>query len=186
MDLLSYLHFLSPHILLPDLEADSLNEINIKLLKDYGIEALLFDVDGSITSFHANKVNERVRKAYDTLKTNFQCYIISNSSDERRKKLEGYFGAPAVQTRIKKPNEAPYLEALLALGISPSKAAMIGDRYLTDIAGANNVGIYSIKVRCLDLMSEPLSISLVRGLENALVGSYRFFGYSNGKPHKAN
>jgi uncharacterized protein len=177
---------LSPSLLCPDLEACSLNDIDIDELKAQGIDALLFDVDGTLCHFHGTKTDSRVKDTYELMKENFKTYIVSNALSRRRKLLEYYFGTPAVQTDIKKPFPEPFEEALLCLGVDKSKAAMIGDRYLMDVAGANNAGIYSIKVKCIDLMQEPITTTLIRGIESALVGIYRFLGYDKGKSHKSN
>jgi HAD superfamily phosphatase (TIGR01668 family) len=185
MSLLDYLQFFQPKYSIPDFNVESLNEIDIDELKKLGIEALFFDVDGTICKFHGTSVDESVREAFNNLKVKFQVYIISNADEERRAKLEIYFGIPAVQTDSKKPGRGPFEEAMNAVKINdPKRCAMIGDRYFTDVFGANKMGMYSIKVKCLDLRSEPILISLARGAENLLVNLYTHLGYSNGKTHK--
>ncbi|MBN2368759.1 HAD hydrolase-like protein [Candidatus Woesearchaeota archaeon] len=47
------------------------------------------------------------------------------------------------------------------LGTLPEETAMVGDRLLTDIAGANRPGLFSIKVATI-YPNEPLMIKIVR------------------------
>ena len=49
---------------------------------------------------------------------------------------------------------------------------MIGDRLLTDIAGANIAGMKTLKVEPLNRWSEPFAHTLVRGFESLVLGFY--------------
>ncbi len=51
-----------------------------------------------------------------------------------------------VVIRAGKPRRRGFREILDQLGVSPSEAVMVGDRRLTDVAGANRLGIYSIRI----------------------------------------
>ena len=51
-----------------------------------------------------------------------------------------------VVIRAGKPRRRGFRELLTRLGVSPSEAVMVGDRRLTDVAGANRLGIYSIRI----------------------------------------
>ena len=47
---------------------------------------------------------------------------------------------------------------------SPEETAMVGDRLLTDIVGANRAGMLSIKVKPVDFYSDPKVLWLARGV----------------------
>jgi putative hydrolase of the HAD superfamily len=47
----------------------------------------------------------------------------------------------------RKPHPAPFLAALNALGVDAGRAAFVGDRPETDIAGGNGVGLRTVRVR---------------------------------------
>ncbi len=51
-----------------------------------------------------------------------------------------------VVIRAGKPRRRGFREILARLDVSPSAAVMVGDRRLTDVAGANRLGIYSIRI----------------------------------------
>ncbi len=75
---------------------------------------------------------------------------------------------PAVTT-IRKP-AAVLVEFALAFadGVAPEKALMVGDQYLTDIAGANEAGVRSVKVRTLGRSSFPFPVACMQRLEAVL------------------
>ena len=52
-----------------------------------------------------------------------------------------------------KPDPKIFLHACELLGVEPSRAAMVGDRYFRDIVGARNAGLFTIYI---DVHSEPI------------------------------
>ena len=64
----------------------------------------------------------------------------------------------------------------LALGVArcskPERALMIGDQYLTDVAGASMAGIRSIKLTTIQRGSFPFAVRLLQRMEDIL---YRLF-----------
>ncbi|MEQ1692880.1 MAG: HAD hydrolase-like protein [Gemmatimonas sp.] len=69
---------------------------------------------------------------------------------------------------LRKPNAALVRSALQLLGCGASQAVMIGDQYLTDIAGAGMTNVRSIKVATIVPSSFPLSIRSAQVVEHAL------------------
>lgn len=51
----------------------------------------------------------------------------------------------------KKPSKSGYLRAAQKLELPTNKIAMIGDQVLTDVWGANKVGMFSIYVKPINL-----------------------------------
>lgn len=167
------LNHLRPGYLTPDLEVGSVAEIDTKGLKRVGIRGIIFDVDNTLCGYHGTSVDERIRGTVELMKKEFKTCVISNTNDERRGELEEQFGLHVVRSKVKKPRPEPFLEALGYLGTLPQNTAVIGDRLLTDIVGANRLGMYSIKVAPLDPGSDPLIIRLARGFENFVLQFYR-------------
>jgi len=168
-----YLGCLRPCYLTPDLEVASIANINPDFLESIGIKGLAFDVDLTLAGYKKTKVDLIVANVFTELIKRFESYIVSNTNPERKRKLEEYFGLPAVQTHVKKPFPEPFEEALERLGTEPAETAMIGDRPLMDIAGANRVGMYTIKAGPLRLISEPKHHTLIRIIETSFLRFYQ-------------
>ncbi|MCX6749015.1 MAG: YqeG family HAD IIIA-type phosphatase [Candidatus Pacearchaeota archaeon] len=170
--LLLYAKCLRPKYLLPALEVPSINEVTPDILKKYRIRGVVFDVDNTLTTFRGVSIHRGIEWGLRDLANEFPCGLLSNTDDKRRASLEGVFGVPAVPTNIRKPHPEAFLQAAAFLGTAPNETAMVGDRLLTDIAGANIAGLFTVKVEPIDRTSEPLSHSLVRGFENLV---YKFY-----------
>jgi len=181
-----YLASLHYGLLDPDIEIDSIADLTLEKLDKEGterehrrkpkkrIQALAFDIDNTLCGYRGTSIDERIRPQFEVLRGRFgdRMCIISNTDQRRRAQLEEYFGMHVVQSAVRKPRAEPFLEALEYLRTSAEETAMIGDRLLTDIAGANRAGFYSIKVRPLHPRSEPLNIRIARFLENAVLRFY--------------
>lgn len=163
-----------PSHLRPDLELDSLADLDISHLDQQGIKGCIIDVDNTICRYRGTQVDELVRDSFERLKDRYgnQLCILSNTSSNRRQRLTEYFGAHVVQSEVRKPRIGAFEAALRYLGTRPEETAMIGDRLATDIAGASRAGLYSIKVRALHLLSEPWHIMITRGFENFVLAFY--------------
>ncbi len=70
---------------------------------------------------------------------------------------------------FRKPSTELIAVALKALNAdSPEKVLMVGDQYLTDIAGANLAGIRSLKVPTYAPASFPVSVRILQASERLL------------------
>jgi len=73
---------------------------------------------------------------------------------------------------IRKPSRALVEYALRELALGAGEAAMIGDQYMTDVAGANFGGVRSIKLPTIAPETFRLSVKLSQRLEKLI---YAFF-----------
>lgn len=69
---------------------------------------------------------------------------------------------------IRKPSAELVHEAVRVLGVDAHAAVMVGDQYLTDIAGANMAGIRSVKLRTFARGTFPLPVQVAQVLETAV------------------
>jgi len=75
-------------------------------------------------------------------------------------------GAPPAMHALRKPSAELIGVAVAALGVQSRDAVlMVGDQYLTDIAGANLGGIRSLKVPTYAPDSFPMSVRVLQALE---------------------
>ncbi len=128
---------------------DSVFDIDYDRLWAAGVRALLFDLDNTLGRRRSRRLGDEARALLHSLeRRGFKVGILTN----RRRGEAG--GSAAELARefttldvARKPHRAGFARVLAELGQPPSAAAMIGDRRLTDILGANRSGIYSIRVK---------------------------------------
>ena len=137
-------------LLCPNQCVDAVPLIDLAELKRLQIEALLLDLDNTITPWRsyelASGVEEWVRQANQTMKV---CIVSNSRTPKRVRVLAEMLGISFVK-RGGKPRRVGFREALKLLGVEPSKAAVIGDQIFTDILGGNRLGAHTILVRPLN------------------------------------
>jgi len=164
----------------PDFIAASVIDINYKLLADKNIKAIAFDVDGTlihhghmdIDTLYAEALTKKI---YDA--GIFTIILASNtkrSLDIIGKKLQ-VNGIVTVQEGIKKPQSAFYKKILAHAKLKPENIAMVGDRPLQDIWGANKSGLYSIAIKA-DKFNSRVETMIGRNFwQPKIVSLLRFF-----------
>ena len=157
-----------PENMKPDIYVESLNDVSSAWLKERQIRLVLLDVDQTCATYHGSSIDEKVAEAVDRLKSGFHVYLVSNSSQERLKKLPELFGIPCIAEGRNKPYPDKLFHAMKAVEATPRQTVMIGDRILMDVYAARNAGACAILVRPLDPKSDPLGIKIVRGIEGLL------------------
>lgn len=162
-----------PRYLQPDYEVPgTLAALDVSHLQNEGIRAVLLDVDNTLCEYHGVALDPAVRHTVAVLRgCGFKIAILSNTTPERRAQLSGYFSLPVVDTEARKPEPEAFQDALQFLGSTPADTAMVGDRLLTDIAGANRAGLYSVRVQPLGY--QPLSLRIPALLETFLLRLYQ-------------
>jgi putative hydrolase of the HAD superfamily len=77
--------------------------------------------------------------------------------------LLGFFGALTFsdQMGFPKPHPQMFLRTLAGLGVTPAQAAHVGDMPRTDIAGAQALGIYAVRMAAAEDHPEPPQADLV-------------------------
>jgi len=133
----------------PNETASSIFEIDYGRLYSSGKRALLFDLDNTLGAGRPKRLAPEARELLIRLKDEgFKIGVITN-----RRRPEGL---PVFRDlrehallyhRAGKPLKRGFLSLLSELQANPERAVMIGDRRLTDVFGANRLGIYTILLR---------------------------------------
>lgn len=133
-------------IFAPDKYYHSIYTINYKALKKSGIKCLLFDLDNTLCPFTAVKPSVKEKELVEGLKDmGFKVIIISNSPQKRLEPFkEGFNVDTACSSR--KPLKKKYKKILDLYKFKDTQIAAIGDQLMTDILGANRMGLTSILV----------------------------------------
>ena len=133
-------------IFAPDIYEQSIFTIDYKTLKKSGIKCLLFDLDNTIAPIKSNQVGIKEKELLEGLQDmGFKVIIMSSSG---KKRLEPFKEGFNVDTSAfsKKPLKAKYKKIMQIYDFKDTQIAAIGDQLITDIFGANRMGITSILV----------------------------------------
>ena len=132
--------------LIPDIYQNNVYNIDYSKLKKRGIKCLLFDLDNTLTLNNEKSPTVELQKLFMRLEDiGFKVIIMSNSS---KKRLASFKETLNVDTAYHsyKPLSFKYKKILKMYKFKLSEVAAIGDQVLTDVWGANRVGITSILV----------------------------------------
>ena len=158
-------HLISGRSISPWRHVHNISEIDIAFLKQEKIRGIILDVDNTLTHHHKSEVPGEIRTAFADLSREFSCCIFSNCGKTRFRELQRIFSIPVVEHGYKKPSASGFQRAMQLLGTRAGQTVMVGDRTLTDILGANRLGIRTILVDPL-CSDEPALIAWMRKLEH--------------------
>ena len=146
------------------LQAKTLLDIDLDLLKQQGIQGLILDFDGVLAAHAAPRplaiMEDWLRKALTVFEPN-QLFILSNQPTEARQAyFRTYFpGISFVCPQRKKPFIDGIQIVLDTLGVAPQTVLLIDDRLLTGILAALMAGIQGCYVTApwIDWKKRPFS-----------------------------
>ncbi len=134
---------------LPDYFAKTTSEIDFEYLRNKGIKAMMFDLDHTILVHGSTDVETNISKALDS--SGMKVYIAtnrreSNGLNDIKKSISAQGIMFARSVSIAKPRKEYYKLAIEMTGVKPEEVAMVGDRLVQDIWGANRAGITTVMV----------------------------------------
>lgn len=133
-------------IFVPDMYQKSIYTIDYNKLKTSGIKCIIFDLDNTISPTTLSKPTKKLKVFFTKLKhMGFKCIILSNSGKKRVEPFKNELAVDAGASS-KKPRKDKYLKIMENYKFSPSEIAAVGDQLLTDIYGANKLGLTSVLV----------------------------------------
>ncbi len=119
-------------------------DIDFEQLRARGKTTLLFDWDHTLTERRSCILPGRSAELLAHLKeSGFRIGILTN---RRARQIVSGVSFPMIY-HAGKPRARSYRRLLTQLAASERDAVMIGDRRLTDVLGANRIGMYTILVR---------------------------------------
>lgn len=151
----------------PDYIASSVGDIDFAYLKKIGVKAIMIDLDGTVVERGRFDVSDKISNALKNQE--LKVYIATNRPKSRSlKDLKERLHASGVihpKGIIGKPFTHYYKKSLEILSLNKNQVAMVGDRYLQDIYGANRAGLITIKV---DKLGDPVNFgdSVISRLEH--------------------
>lgn len=126
----------------------SLQEIELKPLRDAGKRLLLLDVDNTLLPWREEEIPQATMDWIAEAKAlGFDLCLVSNTRNPARlERLAAKLGADTVRDKFK-PSRKMFTIALDRYEATPDEALTIGDQLLTDVLGANRSGIDAVWIR---------------------------------------
>jgi len=120
----------------------SVFDVNYALLKEEGIELLIFDVDDTLGGYH-DRIPRNVIVFLKDLAQTFRIGVLSNCKPDRKKYLvKTLSGIPAyVSSFSNKPSIKGFTDIVKHYDVASKNTAMVGDRIGMDLWGAHRARI---------------------------------------------
>lgn len=130
----------------PDYVFESIADIPLVFFEKEGIDALILDLDNTLTTHNNPQPDPRRLGWFEAAKASgLKMIIVSNNHPERVKPFAEFLGLDFVSDGGK-PLPRGYNEACRRLGIDKKRIAAVGDQIFTDVMGCKTAGIRSIFV----------------------------------------
>lgn len=134
---------------MPDIYQKSIYKIDYKKLKKSGIKCILFDLDNTIAPVSVSVPNKKMKDLIEEVKDmGFKIIIMSNSPKSRLEPFKEILNVDCSASSMK-PLSKKYKKIMKIYNFKDIEIAAVGDQILTDIYGANRLGITTILVNPL-------------------------------------
>ena len=133
--------------LIPDLLLDGYADLTPEMLRQRGIRLLLCDLDYTLAPRYVPRPDDRLRAwLAEMQRAGVRVMILSNNrSPARVERFCRDLGIDYVG-HAGKPSPRGYRQAMEKAGVTPGETAMLGDKLLTDVLGANRSGVWAVMV----------------------------------------
>lgn len=131
-------------IFLPKMYVRNYQCLNLEKLKNHGIKVLICDIDNTLSPHdEAKPTSAAIAFVNKAKELGFNVAIVSNNTKDRVSKfcedLDVYYVYSA-----KKPLPFAFMKIKKHFNVQSCEMAMFGDQLLTDMAGANISGLFTI------------------------------------------
>ena len=158
--------------LLPDIYKKNIYSIDYISLKNAGIKVILFDLENTLASVDEDRPDNQLKQLMEALKSiDLSPVIISNAGKRRIRPFKEDLTLNAAFLSFK-PLKFKYKKIMKIYKVKPDQMASIGDQMLTDVLGANRMGITSILVNPVDDYDKGLT-KVNRVVEKIVISYYR-------------
>lgn len=151
---------------LPNTYVDKIENINYELLKKQGVKSLFFDLDNTVIAYDEHFIEGRILQFLLSLQKDFKIVIVSNSPKKRVKPAAGQLQYVHF---AKKPLKLGLKKAIKKVGSNKDEVVLIGDQILTDVFGANRLGIRVILVKPIKKSSDKWITSFNRSIARKIL-----------------
>lgn len=139
-------------IIYPDFLVSTILDINVDVLRTFGITHLIFDVDETLVPKNGNKLIKKYeRHLIELHKAGISLYIGSNSRRDLSS-IADVIGAKVITPTLHsfKPLRSFYQAMIAETGVEAGHIAMVGDKIINDVIGANYAGLTTFLVDAIE------------------------------------
>ncbi|MDR0931108.1 MAG: YqeG family HAD IIIA-type phosphatase [Clostridiales bacterium] len=130
----------------PTFTCKNIFDIDLSLLNQRKIRLLILDIDKTLGAIKQKTPSEDVIEWLEHAKSKgFLLYIMSNNRQSRVKEFAENLDIPFIYKAMK-PLKLNFKRIINNCGVTPEQTCMVGDKYFTDILGANRMGFCSVLV----------------------------------------
>ncbi|PID00488.1 YqeG family HAD IIIA-type phosphatase [Sporosarcina sp. P29] len=131
---------------LPSAYVKSVFLIKPEDLLENGIKGIITDLDNTLVEWDRADATQDIMAWFKSMRdAGLQITVVSNNHIERVSHFCDPLGIPYI-CEARKPLKRSFYQALATLGLPKKEVVMIGDQLLTDVLGANRVGLQTILV----------------------------------------
>jgi hypothetical protein len=149
--------FLAPHV-----QVEAVQELSPQRLRDLGLDALLLDVDCTLTRYRQTTVAPEVAAWLEELRSaGVGLCLLSNGSGRRIRRFAAELRLPYVAWALK-PLPWRCWSAARKAGFPRRRTAMVGDQLFADVCAGRLAGLQTVLVRPIHPEEEPWYTRLKR------------------------
>lgn len=155
-------------ILTPHYRVHCVWELTPERLRLWGLQALLLDVDCTLSRYHSEALPEAALWIEQIRAAGFKMCLVSNGLGERIEAFAARVNLPVV-FKAMKPLPRGIRRAITMIDAEPSQTAMVGDQVFADVMAGRLAGVRTILVDPIHPEEEPWFTRLKRGPEKIVL-----------------
>lgn len=153
--------------LIPDLQVESIYEIDLAKLWEEGVRGIITDLDNTLVGAKVPLATPELIEWLKYLQSlGFKVVIVSNNNESRVGNFAKPLNIPFIH-RARKPSNQAFRRAMRMMELEAEHVAVIGDQMLTDVLGGNRMGLFTILVQPISLLDEGFFTKINRRVEKA-------------------
>lgn len=165
-------------LFLPDYQVNTIYEVDPEQLRRLGIKGLITDLDNTLVGAKVALATPELVNWLKLLQSSgLKVVIVSNNHRARVAAFAEPLGIPFVHS-ARKPSHRAFRKALDLLGLKPSETLMIGDQVMTDVFGANRMGMRTMLVKPISVQDEGFFTRINRRLEKMVIARLKKRGFN--------
>lgn len=159
----------------PDYLASSLHDVDFELLEKRGIKYIAFDADSTLVPFRGRILDKPIEQLLSNKRRSFDGWCIaSNRITNDLFPLGESMNAQVIRATLftRKPSKRFFYRVIKHFGANPKEIAMIGDKLIADMYGANRMGLTTVWVETIGRDNPIDRLLRVRYWEKRLMRKY--------------
>lgn len=133
----------------PDYMAESVQDVDFKKLKSAGVKFIAFDADSTLVNFRGKALSDETKLFLQKQRKLFDGWCIaSNRLTNDLLPIAKSMDAQVVRATLlnRKPQLRYFRQVISHFGAKPYEVAMVGDKLIADMFGANKAGMVTVWV----------------------------------------